>query len=150
MAEQTSTLEVAVIRKAPTPVDLTDSRLVDLVGHCLSEERADGTWQIAIAFVDSVEIRMLHGQFMGDPTPTDILTFPYVDPEISGGDIAICIAVANQQAPEHGKSLSDELAFLVLHGILHLTGHNDGTDVDRATMLARQDEILKSWSIANR
>ena len=150
MEEDASTVEVAVVRKFPVPEDLTDERLADLITHCLLEEGASGKWQVAVAFMDDSEIRFLHAQFMNNPVSTDILTFPYDDPDMSGGDIAICVPVAADQAGEFGKSLSDELAFLILHGVLHLAGYEDGTDDDRAAMLAKQEAILDSWKAASR
>src|SRR5688572_22423962 len=150
MTVDPGSVEVAVIRKVPTPANLTDERIVDLVSHALTEEQASGNWQVAIAFVDSMEMRMLHQQFMNDPSPTDILTFAYDEPGAFGGDIAICVGVAEAQRVEFGKTLEEELSFLILHGILHLTGHDDATVADRAVMLARQDSLLNSWGKISR
>lgn len=138
-------VDIAVVRKTPLPSQLTDESIADLVGYALNQERATGDWQVAIAFVDSTEMQALHEQFMNDPSPTDILTFPYDESEISGGDIAICVGVADAQRSEYGKTLEDELLFLILHGILHLTGHDDLTDAERNSMLARQETLLDSW-----
>jgi probable rRNA maturation factor len=143
-------IEVTVIDKTPVPDAITEAHVTDLVRHCLREERVSGDWQVAIAFVDTDEISMLHDQFMGDPAPTDIITFPYDDPEIDGGDIAICVPVAAEYARDHGSSSSAELEFLVLHGLLHLLEYDDTTDGERATMLRRQQEILDSWPGASR
>ena len=145
MSELSGSVEVAVIRKTPTPVQVTDERLADLVSHALIEEQVSGDWQVAIAFVDSMEMRMLHQQFMNDPSATDILTFAYDEPGVSGGDIAICVGVAEAQREEYGKTLEEELYFLALHGILHLVGHVDTSEAERAAMLARQEELLEPW-----
>jgi probable rRNA maturation factor len=144
------TADVTVIRKTPVPDAVTEERISDLVTFCLSEEHASGPWQVAIAFVDEREIGLLHDQFMGDPSPTDIITFPYDDPDFSGGDIAICVTVASDNAHEQGNSLSKELGFLVLHGMLHLLDYDDTADADRAAMLARQQVILDKWIALNR
>jgi rRNA maturation RNase YbeY len=143
-------VEVAVVRKYPVPAELTDERIADLITHCLIEEAATGNWQVAAAFMDDSEMRFLHAQFMNDPESTDILTFPYDDPDTSGGDIAICVPVAAEQAMDNGTSLADELAFLLLHGVLHLVGYDDQSDDDRSVMLARQQAILESWFSASR
>ena len=142
--------EVTVIRKTPVPDSVTEERIADLVNYCLAEEQATGPWQVAIAFVDEQEISILHEQFMGDPSPTDIITFPYDDPDFSGGDIAICVTVAADNAHEHGNSLSKELGFLVLHGTLHLLDYDDRSDADRSAMLKRQQVILDKWVALNR
>jgi probable rRNA maturation factor len=143
-------IEVTVIDKTPVPDAITEERVTALVHHCLREENAAGEWQVAIAFVDTDEISMLHEQFMGDPAPTDILTFPYDDPEIAGGDIAICVPVASEYAGDHGSTSSAELEFLVVHGLLHLLEYDDATEDARSAMLARQQGILDSWPGASR
>jgi probable rRNA maturation factor len=142
--------EVIVIRKTPVPDAVTEERITDLVEFCLSEEKASGPWQVAIAFVDDGEISLLHERFMGDPSPTDIITFPYDDADFSGGDIAICVPVAAANAHERGSPLSTELAFLVLHGILHLLDYDDSADAERTAMLERQQIILDTWIALNR
>jgi probable rRNA maturation factor len=145
MSQEAGKVEVAVVRKVPIPDQLTDERIADLVSFALIEEQAEGSWQVAVAFVDALEIRLLHQEFMDNPESTDILTFPYDDSEITGGDIAICVPVAEAQAAEYGKTPAEELAFLILHGLLHLTGHDDTAEIDRRAMLARQESILTSW-----
>jgi probable rRNA maturation factor len=142
--------EVIVIRKTPVPDSVTEERVADLVNFCLAEECASGSWQVAIAFVDEQEISILHEQFMGDPSPTDIITFPYDDPDFSGGDIAICVTVAADNAHEQENSLGKELGFLVLHGMLHLLDYDDTSDTERSAMLKRQQIILDKWIALNR
>jgi rRNA maturation RNase YbeY len=150
MPERGRRVDVTVIDKAPVPDAITEEHVTELVQHCLRAEKATGDWQVAIAFVGADEISMLHEQFMGDSAPTDIITFPYDDPEIAGGDIAICVTVASEYARDHGSTCSAELEFLVLHGLLHLLEYDDTTDDERAKMLTRQQEILDSWSGASR
>ena len=150
MADSSAAAEVTVIRKTPVPDAVSEERIADLVNFCLAEELASGPWQVVIAFVDEQEISLLHDQFMGDPSPTDIITFPYEDADFSGGDIAICVPVAADNAHERGISLNIELAFLILHGILHLLDYDDTTDADRASMLRRQQVILDKWIALNR
>jgi rRNA maturation RNase YbeY len=63
----------------------------------------------------------------------------------SGGQIYISVERAAEQAPEFGQTLSDEIAFLVLHGVLHLCGWDDDTDANRAVMLGRQAHLLEAF-----
>jgi len=129
----------------PIPVDITQQSIAELIDNCLHAEGRTGCWQFSIAFVDEPAIVDLHQRFLQLDTPTDILTFPFdSDPSGSGGDIAICVPVAAANATENGKSLSWELAFLVLHGVLHVLGWDDSTDAERTAMLDRQIEILAS------
>ena len=114
-----------------------------LLRHGLASEGREGEWSFAFRFVDDAEIGRLHEAFLGDPSPTDIITFPY-DPEDGeqGGDIVISVETAAHNAEDHGWAVSQELRFLVLHGLLHVLGWDDARDADRAAMLARQRELM--------
>jgi probable rRNA maturation factor len=138
-------LDFAVIRDVSIPSDLTDDSLQNLVQFALDSETVQSRWRISIAFVDIDKIVRLHEQFMGLRDPTDILTFADEMDGMLTGDIAICVPVAAEQADAFGHTVSDELAFLVLHGVLHLLGYRDETDHDRERMLGRQDELLRFW-----
>lgn len=132
------------------PSEVNDRSISDLVRNALECEGQRGNWTIDFAFLTLAEITHLHAQFLGDPSPTDIMTFPHGEPDMCGGDIAICLPVAVGQAPDHGNSPEEELFFLVLHGVLHLTGHNDATAHQQAAMLNRQSRIYSAWSTINR
>jgi probable rRNA maturation factor len=96
--------------------------------------------------VDQMRIMELHSRFFGDPSPTDVITFPAGDGASSlwiEGDIAICLEVAREQASAAGHSALREIAFLGTHGILHLAGWGDGNPADRAAMLDRQESLLR-------
>lgn len=122
---------------------IEESYILDLLRHGLAAERRTGDWQFAIRFVDDAEIGRLHDVFLGDPAPTDIITFPY-DPEDGeqGGDIVISVETASRNAADHDWAPADELAFLVLHGLLHVLGWHDGSASERSAMLARQQQLL--------
>lgn len=132
------------------PSELTEASVADLVRFALAAERQAGPWAISFAFVSEAEIGRLHDEFLRDPSPTDIITFPYDDPDVDGGDVAICVPVAAEQGAEHGNTLAEELFFLVLHGVLHLVGFDDATPQKRAAMLARQQEIFDAWRAISR
>lgn len=111
-------------------------------------------------------MRELNRQFMGEDRPTDVLAFPIDDdapggrwpdagptgpdrPEPLGdalpvllGDVVLCPAVAARQAPEHNCSFEDELALLVVHGILHVLGHDHAEAEETAVMKAREQALL--------
>jgi rRNA maturation RNase YbeY len=127
------------------PPEVTEGSLLGLVRFALERERQTGPWGVSFALVTVAEISELHDRFLGDASPTDIITFPYDDPGVGGGDIAICVPVAADQGAEHGNTLAEELYFLALHGVLHLTGHDDETQRERTEMLARQHEIFSAW-----
>ena len=82
---------------------------------------------VTIAFVSDRSIRKLNQQFRGVNKATDVLSFPADEPD-SLGDVAISVETAAKQAKENGLSLNDEIAQLILHGLLHLSGYDHETD----------------------
>ena len=80
-----------------------------------------------IAFVSDQRIRQLNRQFRGIDKVTDVLSFPADEPN-NLGDVAIAAQTAAAQAKENGLSLEDEIAQLILHGLLHLSGYDHETD----------------------
>ena len=136
-------LEVNVVRKSGASVP-DDNRIEAIVHHTLIAEGADGDWVIAVVFVGDPEMQEMHRAFMSIDEPTDIMTFPS-DLELDGtigGDLVISTDTAAAHAADQGHETADELEFLIVHGMLHLLGWNDATDVERTSMLERQTEIL--------
>ena len=83
---------------------------------------------VTIAFVSDRQIRALNKQFRNIDKATDVLSFPVDDDADNLGDIAISIETAARQAKENGLTLNGELAQLILHGLLHLSGYDHETD----------------------
>lgn len=81
---------------------------------------------------------------------TDVLSFPFTDDVESLrsattpylGDVALSLEVCARQAPEHGKSVADEVALLLTHGILHLLGHDHDTPEKKRKMWRETDRLL--------
>jgi probable rRNA maturation factor len=89
----------------------------------------NGESSATIAFVSDKRIRELNRQFRGIDKATDVLSFPADGPDESNlGDIAISAETAATQAKENGLSFDDEIAQLILHGLLHLSGYDHETD----------------------
>jgi probable rRNA maturation factor len=80
-----------------------------------------------IAFVSDKKIRELNRQFRGVDKATDVLSFPAGE-DINLGDVAVSVDTAAVQAKENGLSFNDEIAQLILHGLLHLCGYDHETD----------------------
>ena len=80
-----------------------------------------------IAFVSDKHIRELNRQFRGIDTATDVLSFP-AEEESNLGDVAVSVETAAIQARENGLTLDQEIAQLILHGLLHLSGYDHETD----------------------
>lgn len=79
-----------------------------------------------IAFVSDKKIRELNRQFRGIDKATDVLSFPSDGPDL--GDIAVSVDTAAAQAKDNGLKLDEEIAQLILHGLLHLSGYDHETD----------------------
>ena len=96
--------------------------------------------------------RRLNAEHMGKDGPTDVLSFPLDDDPtrpsagvpVLLGDVVVCPAVAADQAPAHAGTLDDELALLVVHGVLHVLGHDHAEPDETARMRARELALLAS------
>lgn len=93
-----------------------------------------GNRDATIVFVSDAAIRKLNRQFRGKDLPTDVLSFPAqpesfeTGAETALGEIVISLARAHAQAKENGLTLVNEVEQLILHGLLHLCGHDHETD----------------------
>lgn len=87
----------------------------------------NGESSATIAFVSDTSIRKLNQQFRGIDKATDVLSFP-ADEQDNLGDVAISVETAARQAKENGLSFDDEIAQLILHGLLHLSGYDHEAD----------------------
>jgi probable rRNA maturation factor len=95
-----------------------------------------GVEALEIVLVDRATMAEVHGDFLGDPTETDVITFPY-------GEILVCPAVAYDASLALEATLDEEVLLYALHGILHLTGYDDTTPAARVEMHDVQAELLK-------
>lgn len=118
----------------------------------LSAEKACGSLSV---LVDTPQhIRDLNRDFRHVDRVTDVLTFPAWEGEdpLSGdgylGDIMICYERAKEQSFEYGHSITRELAFLTVHGVLHLLGYDHMTLEEEKTMRSRQTEILNGMGLS--
>ena len=81
-----------------------------------------------VAFVSDKSIRKLNQQFRNTDKATDVLSFPAGDEGTNLGDVAISVDTAATQAKDNGLTFEDEIAQLILHGLLHLSGYDHETD----------------------
>jgi rRNA maturation RNase YbeY len=140
-------LSFSLVKEAEPPPGFTSDELETLAAFVLSSEGATGCWEITVALVDDARLQSLHRDFMGIDTPTDIMTFPADESvgENQGGELAISVDHAMTQAVEWGLSPGDEIAFLTVHGLLHLLGWRDDTNEQRQSMLERQQDLIAQW-----
>lgn len=150
------------------PVDV--GRWAELARAVVSDEGIRGDAQIALLFVTDEVISDLNAKFLGESGPTDVLSFPIEEdlgdlqrwPDVTTtgpdrdvpaaeeaplllGDVVICPAVAARNAPEHTGTYEDELALLVVHGVLHVLGMDHADPGDAARMRARERELLERY-----
>ena len=95
-----------------------------------------GLDEVEISLVTDEMIAGVHGEFMDDPTPTDVITFHH-------GEILVSVDTARRQASFHGNSVAEETLLYIIHGLLHLNGHNDLEELDRSVMHDEQEAILR-------
>ena len=125
------------------PVD--PDRVERLVRFVLEGEGRSG--EISVCFVDDERIGQIHGEFLDDPTATDVITFPLNgdDSRTLDGEIVISSGAALRQAQEHRSTPLTELHPYLIHGLLHLTGFDDLTEEDAGVMGKAQEAYLTSW-----
>jgi len=106
-------------------------------------KNVDENQHIQIIFVTSSSICELNKTYRNIDKPTDVLSFPN-DDELDDtlGDIFISIEQARLQADEYGHSFDREIAFLAVHGYLHLKGYDHHNDEDEKKMIVEQEKIL--------
>jgi len=116
--------------------------------------------ELAIVLVDEGAMEQLHVQWMDEPGPTDVLSFPMdelrpgteEDPTPAGllGDIVLCPQVAQAQAAAARHSTLDELLLLTCHGVLHLLGFDHAEPDEKAEMFGLQGELLAAFAAQRR
>lgn len=153
--------------QAEVPVDI--DRWQALAVAVLRSEGVRGLAELSLLFISEAEIAELNEDYMGKEGATDVLAFPidaaeaemvlHNQPSNRGpdrsppdpgdmplllGDVVICPAVAARQAAEHAGTLDDEFALLVVHGILHVLGHDHHEPDETAVMRARELALLEA------
>lgn len=144
---------ITVDDDAGASLDLT--ALSHLAGHAYNELHIHPDSELGITLVDTERMTTLHEDWMNEPGPTDVLSFP-IDELTPGtseqpagpgilGDIVICPEFAKGDAEKSHRTLDQHVRFLTVHGLLHLLGYDHATEEDYAQMFTLQDELLASW-----
>ncbi len=137
-------------------VEVAEATLQDVVLFGMAQMRVHPDAELAIVLVDEGAMEQLHLQWMGEPGPTDVLSFPMDelrpgrDGETSAegilGDIVLCPTVAATQAEAAGHSVMTELSMLTIHGLLHLLGYDHAEPDEEKEMFGLQADILQKYS----
>ncbi|MEL6890599.1 MAG: rRNA maturation RNase YbeY [Actinomycetota bacterium] len=124
-------------------------RWAALAQAALEDRGAAGS--LSLWFVDVDEIARLNAEHMGVAGPTDVLSFPLDVDETSVGDVPVLLgdvvvspSVAGEQFAGHAGSYDDEIALLVIHGVLHVLGHDHAEPEETAVMRSLELELLEA------
>jgi probable rRNA maturation factor len=128
-------------RQRAVKVDLPKIRRIVEVALplCVGKPRKKGLAlppEVEITLLGEAAIAKVHGEFLEDPTPTDVITFEH-------GEILIGVPIAAANAKKFRHPADHEVALCAIHGLLHLLGYDDLTEKERVIMHARQEEILE-------
>jgi probable rRNA maturation factor len=138
---------VVVVRDEQTAESVDPDRWGRLAADVLAAEGEAG--ELNLLFVDEAAMAELNRSHLGHEGPTDVLSFP-IDGVGAGadgllGDVVVCPAVARRNAPDHAGTYEAELALLVVHGILHVLGHDHAEADEAARMRAREVAHLERF-----
>ena len=123
-----------------------------LLEFALKREKLENV-EFNIIFVDSDTIHEINKNYRNVDRVTDVISFALEDNETITldhrvlGDIYICVERAEEQAKEYGHSFLRELAFLSIHGLLHLLGYDHMVPEEEKIMFQKQDDILNEFGI---
>lgn len=119
----------------------------------LKAERKAGPLELGVVVTTDDEVHALNKEYLGHDYKTDVISFgmeseaEFVTPEERPaylGDVVISYERAAEQGPEYGHTTEQEVATLIVHGLLHLLGYDDMDDASREKMHARQDELMRN------
>jgi probable rRNA maturation factor len=141
-------------------IAVEESRLQRLAAFVLESLHVHPSTELGVVLVDESAIEQLHVQWMDEPGPTDVLSFPMdelrpgrVDAQTPAGllgDVVICPQVAEVQAEAAGHDLVQEVSVLLTHGMLHLLGFDHATPEEEAEMFGLQRDLLISFAMRER
>ncbi|WP_167264211.1 rRNA maturation RNase YbeY [Alkalibacillus sp. S2W] len=133
--------------------------LEDVLQYAANEENIEETAEMSVTIVDDETIKQINADYREKDYATDVISFALEEQgegelDIVGddlpvhlGDIVISIDRAKAQANEYNHSLNRELAFLAVHGLLHLLGYDHETKADEKAMFQKQESILQSFGL---
>ena len=155
---------IYIEKETETEFDFSDSdeTIKTAVGAVFADKELPEELDVNVLIVDEAEMQEINRENRGIDSPTDVLSFPYYDFEEPGvfegevyedeenilGDIIICAQRVISQAAEYGHSQRRELAFLIVHSMLHLTGYDHMEESDGDIMRAEEKRMMEIIGIS--
>ena len=135
--------------KIEIPADW-EAKINEVAAICLREEEIPAEAEVDLLFVDNEAIREMNRDYRDIDRATDVLSFPMYEAdeaiddeeEILFGDIVISLERAQEQAEEYGHSLEREVMYLLVHGLLHLSGYDHMEEEEKRVMRAQEEKLL--------
>lgn len=141
-------------------IEVDTDRLLALASFALDLLRIHPQSELSILLVDEDTMSAYHAKYMDEPGPTDVLSFPMDELRSPGGDddpplgmlgdIVLCPSVTAAQAAENNRTAAEEADYLLIHGLLHLLGHDHGEPEEKKVMFDLNDRIVAAWSSRHR
>jgi len=111
--------------------------------HLVQDHEKRNFLHVELVFVSDTDIVEMNRQYLGHDHVTDIITFPYhEDDEPVEGTLFCCAPQIRRQSEELDVSFDEEVLRIVIHGLLHLVGHDDGTEVQRTQMRSLENKYI--------
>ena len=136
-------------------VDVDTDRLTGLARFALDQLRIHPQADLSIVLVDEDTMSAYHEKFMDLPGPTDVLSFPMDELRAPAddeepplgllGDIVLCPTVTAAQAAASNRTPEEEADYLLIHGLLHLLGHDHAEPGEKKVMFDLNDKIIAAW-----
>jgi len=148
-------LNIEISRHTEGWPEALDARAEEAVRAALVQSRArvTGATELSIVLTDDAEQRVLNRDWRGIDKPTNVLSFPQIEPfgSVSGlvGDIILARETLLREAGEQGVSFEDHFTHLVVHGFLHLLGYDHIDDDEALAMEGLETQILASLGVAD-
>lgn len=135
--------------KMEIPADW-EEKINRVAAICLAEEGIPEYAEVDLLFVNNETIREMNAEYRNIDRATDVLSFPMYeadeelddDEELLFGDIVISLERAEEQRVEYGHSLEREVMYLLVHGLLHLSGYDHMEEDEKAVMRAQEEKLL--------
>lgn len=141
-------------------VAVNDELMQRLAAFVLESLHVHPQTELGITFVDEGAMEQLHVQWMGEPGPTDVLSFPMdelrpgrLDQQTPAGllgDVVVCPQVAEVQAEAAGHDIETEVQVLLTHGMLHLLGFDHAAPEEEAEMFGLQRDLILGFAARER